>query len=274
MLQRITKGTFGIACIALAIIFTSLAFPSYERTHWYRQIVFTITSPPQKLVTNTSDLFKNIWRHYIDITKKAKENDLLKIKLAETEKKIVEVQEIKKENERLHEMFSLTESLKIKGIGARVISSNVLAEFKTATIDKGSRDGLKKNMTVIGPGGLVGRIGQVANSESVVLLISDPNSSVDVFIHTSGTRALLVGTSGSSALRPFYSLSRLEYLKKTSGINVEDVILTSGLDRLFPAGIPVGTVSKVENASGIFKNADVVPFVDLSQLREVTILFK
>ena len=148
-----------------------------------------------------------------------------------------------------------------------------MAEFKTLTIDKGHNNGLKKNMVVIGPGGLVGHIGQLGSSEARILLISDPNSVVDVIIQRSGTRALLAGTSRGLSARPFFSLTRLEYLRRTSDVKNGDVVITSGLDRIFPTGIPVGTIVGIEEQkTGIFKGADVVPFVDLAHVKEVLVV--
>ncbi len=259
----------------LAIIFTSIAFPNFERVHWYRQIVLTIVTPPQKLATLSSNLVKNTWNHYIAITKASKENEVLKNALAKANQSLIELEEIRKENRNLHELLNMAHSIEAESVGANVIASNVLTEFKTLTTDKGHNDGIRKNMVVLGPGGLVGRIGQVGTDQSNVFLISDPNSAVDVYVERSGSRALLVGTSYDSSLRPFYSLSRLEYLRKTSDIRNGDVVITSGLDKLFPAGIPVGTIHNVENATtGLFKKAEVVPFVDLTEVKEVSIIKK
>lgn len=271
--QKFTKGLVVILCFVLAVVLTSLAFPNFDRVHWYKQIVFTVLSPPQKAATSISDFFGDIWHHYFAISDAAKENDLLKERLAAANQTILSLEDIRKENINLHEMLSIADSIKRDGIGAKVIACDVFAEFKTVTIDKGSADGIVKNQAVLGPGGLVGRIGQVARSESQVFLISDPNSYVDVYVQRTGSRALLVGTSRSATLRPFYSLSRLEYLKRVSDVNDGDVVVTSGLDKLFPAGIPVGTLTEVENTtSGIFRDAKVVPFVDLSSARNVLVL--
>ncbi|MBI2342006.1 MAG: rod shape-determining protein MreC, partial [Deltaproteobacteria bacterium] len=199
----------------------------------------------------------------------------LKKALANANQSLIELEEIGKENKNLHELLNMAHSINVKSVGAHVIASNVLTEFKTLTIDKGHADGIAKNMVVLGPGGLVGRIGQIGANQSSVFLISDPNSAVDVYVERSGGRALLVGTSYGSSLRPFYSLSRLEYLRKTSDIRNGDVVITSGLDKLFPAGIPVGTIHNAENSTtGLFKKAEVVPFVDLMEAKEVSVIIK
>lgn len=273
VLQKLSKGTLLVMALLLAVIFTSLAFPDFERSHWYRQIVVTAITPLQKAFTSISGFAGNTWRHYIALTKASVENDILKAQLAEANRKLIELEDIRKENANLHELLAMASSSRSEGIGSHVIASDVNAEFKTLTIDKGFKDGIRKNMVVIGPGGLVGRIGLVAAHEATVLLISDPNSAVDVFVQRSGARALLNGTSHGTTLRPFYSLSRLEYLRRTSDVSNGDVVITSGLDKLFPPGIPVGTLYNVDTkASGIFRGADVVPFVDLAQVREVMVL--
>ena len=119
----------------------------------------------------------------------------------------------------------------------------------------------------------MGRIGQVYADESTVFLISDPNSAVDVVIQRTGARAILVGAARKVGLRPFFSLSRLEYLRRTSEVIEDDVVVTSGLDRFFPAGIPVGTLKKIKSSqTGVFKEAEVVPFVDFGEVREVLVL--
>ena len=271
--QKFTRGVLAVICVFLAVLLTSLAFPNFERFHWYSQLGMTMISPLQSSLTKISGFFGGAWRHYIAISDAAIENEKLKFDLAEAKRRMIEMEDVRKENNNLHELLSMSSSLKKEGFGARVIASDVTAEFKTVTIDKGFNQGARKNMVVIGPGGLVGRIGKVANSESVVLLIADPNSAVDVTVQRTGARALLVGTSMETELKPFYSLSRLEYLRLVSNVADGDVVITSGLDKLFPFGIPVGTLNKVQNqSSGVFKGADVIPFVDLAQVKNVMVL--
>lgn len=268
----ITKGIIAAVVLILAVVFTSIAFPNFERVHWYRQIIITIATPPQMAITTVTQFIGGVWHHYIALTKTSAENDRLKIELQEKGRRLIELENIKMENKNLRELFEMAESAGMKNMGAEVIALDVMAEFKTATINKGADHGIRKNMVVMAPGGVIGRIGQVASKSSTVLLISDPNSAVDVFVQPSGARALLIGTAGGTALRPFFSLSRLEYLKHASEIENGNVVVTNGLDKLFPKGIPVGTIYNIEDTSGIFKNAEVVPFADLSRLREVTVL--
>jgi len=264
-----------MTALFLAAVFTAIAFPNFERAHWYRQVMNTVASPFQTGATVVGGEATGVWSHYISLVNASKENEELKKQLAEAHAQLVIYEQVKNENSHLTELLQMSKSIKVEGIGARVIANDVMSEFKTVTIDKGARDGIKKNMVVMGPGGLVGRIGQVTETTSRVFLISDPNSAVDVFVERSKARALLVGTSHSSEMRPFFSLSRLEYLRRQSDVKNGDVLITSGLDQLFPPNIPVGTVMGLElTESGIFNSADVVPFVDLTGVKEVLVVTK
>ena len=103
--QKFTRGLVVIFCFVLAVVFTSLAFPKSDRIHWYRQIVFTILSPPQKAVTTISDFFIETWNHYIALSNASKENDILRERLAQANQTIISLEDIRKENRNLHEML-------------------------------------------------------------------------------------------------------------------------------------------------------------------------
>ena len=264
-----------MAALVLVAVFTAIAFPNFERVHWYRQVMNTVASPFQTGATVVGGEASGVWDHYVYLVRASKENEELKKQLAEARAQLISYEQIKNENSHLTELLQMSKTLKLEGVGARVIANDVMSEFKTVTIDKGAREGIKKNMVVIGPGGLIGRIGQVAEFTSKVFLISDPNSAVDVFVERSKARALLVGTSHDAQMRPFFSLSRLEYLRRQSDVKDGDVLVTSGLDQLYPPNIPVGTVTNLElTSSGIFNVAEVVPFVELSAIKEVLVVTK
>jgi len=161
----------------------------------------------------------------------------------------------------------------LDAVGAKVIGNDPRGNFRVLTVDKGERDGIKANMAVMSSDGLVGRVVETAGGFSRVLLITDPNNMVDVIDQRSRARALLSGTlTGTALARDFY-LSRLEYLERKSDVVKGDVVVTSGLDGMYPPGIPVGTISDVaESPQGVFREAKVVPFTDFTRLEEVIIV--
>lgn len=273
ILHKAVKAVLVILIFATAVIFTAIAFPDFERTHWYKQVFITIISPPQKVLTSLSNGTRDIFYHYIAISDAAKENGLLKTEIKDLKSRLFEMEGLQKENAQLLTLLKTAGEFKKEAIGAKVISSSPFGEFKTLLINAGQDKGIKKNMAVVANGSLVGKIGEVNSKTSLVLLISDLNSAVDVISSGSRARALLVGRMGTLSLRPFASLTRLEYLHRTSGIKEDDIIVTSGQDSLYPAGIPVGTVHNIKpDTNGILLSADVVPFNDLFSLENVAVL--
>ena len=123
--------------------------------------------------------------------------------------------------------------------------------------------------------GLVGRVGPVFKHDAIVLLIIDPASHLDVMVQRTQVRSLLSGLGGVRypALEHLQFLTRMEYMKKESEIALQDMIVTSGMDQLYPAGILVGSVEAIKlGPQGIFMRADVLPAVDFSKVKEVLIL--
>jgi hypothetical protein len=120
-------------------------------------------------------------------------------------------------------------------------------------------------MAVVCADGVVGRIASVSPHASRVLLISDHNSGVDALVQRTRARGILEGTLSGMA--------SLKYVKPSEGLEVGDLVVTSGLDGIFPKGLRLGRVVGVtRRESGLFQLAEVVPFVDFSKLEEALIL--
>lgn len=222
-----------------------------------------------------SDGVKGVWHHYIVLVGVQKKNDILTRHIAELEVKIVGMVEIDEENRRLRDLLAYHDTFPYRTLVARVIANDPVAEFKYITINRGAKDGVLPHMPVVGPKGLVGKVGKVTRGSAQVLLIIDPNSAVDVLVQRSRARGLLVGTARRIEIRPGYYLSRLEYLRRISDIKEGDVVVTSGFDRVFPPGIPIGTIHNLAKSRyGIFLEANVVPFENMAEIQEVLVLIK
>lgn len=261
--------------IILALIFFSLTTQRARRATWYESALLNIISPLQYVVTSSIEFVSSIWNHYFVLVGVSQENKELKLKTAALAGKLMRLDEIKQENERLRSLLNYKKMMPYSSVVARVIANDPRAEFKSVIIDLGWKDGLKVLMPVIGPKGLVGKVGKVSANTAQVLLITDPNSAVDVVVQRSRARALLIGKARRTELKAGNYISRLEYLRRVSDIRDDDVVVTSGFDQVYPPGIPVGTVHNIVGSSyGVFKRADVVPFEDFAELEEVLILKK
>lgn len=235
-----------------------------------RGVVSTISKPFQKGFLALYSVFDRVWSNYVYLVGVKEENRALK----ESLHKLLE------ENNRLREELLLTARLKeilkyrarlgIESVAAEVIgysSFGAAGWIKTATLDKGSRDGIKVDMAVVSPRGVVGRIIEVTATTSTVLLITDPRSSIDAIVQRTRIKGLLEGT-GSRTLR-------LKYIRQLDDVKPGDVLVTAGLSGIFPKGLALGRITRVEKGKdNFFKYIEAEPMAPLDNLEEVLIIKK
>lgn len=215
----------------------------------------------------------SVWNHYFYLSQTSFENDQLRQDVALLREQALALQEAQIENQRLHELLKMSEAWSRKPIVARVIANSTHYGIRTAVIDRGWADGVERDRPVMAGGGLVGRVRVIAEHSSTILLITDPNSSVDVIDVRSRVRGLLVGALKITKLSRPVALTLLEYVSQDSDILQKDVLITSGMDGVYPKGLPVGEVHEVRKDDfGLFEDVWVVPAADLSRLEEVVVL--
>jgi len=195
------------------------------------------------------------------------ENRRLKAELNKLLSEQQKYQEALLENKRLRELLSLKEKEYRYVTAARVISRGSDQWSNTLVLDKGLADGVTKDMTAITSKGLVGKISWVSNSYSSLLLLTDINFSAAVRLQESRKEGIISGTG----LRK----CQLKYIPYEEEVKVGDVLITSGLDSLFPKGIPVGYISRIDKKGiGLFQSIEVTPFVDNTKIEEIAIIKK
>jgi rod shape-determining protein MreC len=259
--------------ILLVLLFFSLIPQTQKRAPWYEQMLANLVSPVQCVFTSLSQGVHSVWDGYFSLVGAKGENTKLLAENARIKGELVRVEEIQRENERLRGLLGYKESFDVRSVSARVIANDPRAEFKSLMIDRGQEDGIALYMPVVGPRGLVGRVGRVSEDTALVLLLNDPNCAVDAMIQRSRARGLLVGAVARTKLKSGQYLTRLEYLRRVSDVRDGDVVVTSGLDQVFPPGLPIGTVHDIARSkSGIFKEAEVVPFENFAELQEIMVL--
>ena len=259
----------------LLLLFLSFVTSKARQASWYEQAIWNVVSPGTTLFSKIKNGFQNTWHRYFYLVSVTGENERLKKQLVQFEQVKATQDELNQENERLRKILELQSKINRHGIVASVVAFDPQSQFKSIRIDRGFKDGVKPNMPVVALEGLVGRVGPVFKGDALVLLIADPASYVAVEISRSQLRSILSGQGSKKhlELRHDFFLTRMEYLKKNSDIEIDDRLVTSGLDQLYPAGILVGTVTDVDrDPHGIFARADVLPAEDFTKLKEVIIL--
>jgi len=191
----------------------------------------------------------------------------LEEKIAGLEGEIRRLRAVANENKRLKALLAYKTASTEPSIIAAVISRNPTNWFGTVVINRGKKDGVTRGAAVITPAGVVGRVLTVSGRTAEVLLITDPRSAVGSAVYETQVPGIVRGTlAGSERLK-------MEYVVKDEPVRQGFLVTTSSLSDLFPPGIPVGTVTKVEEQeSGMFKIVYLKPAVDLNRLEEVLVL--
>lgn len=196
---------------------------------------------------------------------RAKENILLRKRVDELLLERAKYQETVLENKRLRQLLDLRERQQRYVATARVLARGTDRWSHILVLDKGSSDGIAKDMCAITPGGLAGKIIEVTDAYAKVLLLTDITFSAAVRLQESRKEGIISGTGTKHLV--------LKYVPYEDAIKTGDIVITSGLDRLFPPGIPVGFVSKVKTQGrGHFQDIEVSPYVDESRIEEILII--
>jgi rod shape-determining protein MreC len=180
-------------------------------------------------------------------------------------------EEIQRENNRLRDQLGVLRQYPWKLKLAHVTGRDPANWWKSIHIDLGWRDGLRPNLTVLVPGALVGRVGEVGYNRAQVFLVGDPSCRVSVTIlETRESTGIIIPPSGEDFAD---SMVGLAFLSRNSEIKPGQKVVTSGQGGVFPKGIPVGLVvdsRAVEN--GLYQEARVKLAVDSKQLEEVWVI--
>lgn len=174
-------------------------------------------------------------------------------------------QEIILENTRLKNLLSFKQNSPYKLIAAKVIARSPDSWTSSVIIDKGTSSGITRGMVVVNYLGMVGKVTQTQRSTSRVSLLSDPSLSVSAIVQRSRQEGLVSGTLGSLLI--------MKYLPEDADINLNDTVVTSGLNDVYPKGLLIGTVVDIgKEYSGLSRYAIIKPAVNLSNIEEVLII--
>ncbi|NWG03198.1 MAG: rod shape-determining protein MreC [Syntrophaceae bacterium] len=265
--RRYSLPIFIVLFLLFALVLMSLRAKQRKGVDFFDALLMEICSPFQKGATLAIKTVQGTFQRYLFLINLEEENRILKQKIAQLQEENHQMKEIKLANERLRELLQFREKKPSSMVGAEVIGQDPSSWFKSLTIDKGERDGVKKGMAVISPTGVVGQILKTAPDYAVVLLLTDYNSAIDSVVQRTRAKAIVEGKGENRC--------QLKYLLRTDEVAVGDVVITSGLGGNFPKGLRIGEVRRVDKRGhGVFQYAELVPSVDLTQLEEVFVIME
>ena len=265
--KRIKQILIWVFLLLLALIFLSFNVEKSKSWNPAAGILIEILAPIQKAVKGSVNFTTGLWSKYVGLINTHDENIKLK---RENERLIMEnsrYKELLSTYKRLQELLNFKENTDETVLAAQVIGRDPSGWFRSIIIDKGRNSGIKENMPVFNAKGVVGQIVSVSYNYSKVLLLIDQNSAVDCIIERSRDSGIVKGISQKECT--------LDYVLKTSDVRVGDLVITSGLDRVYPKGNYVGEVTEVEDSPGeLYKKVKIKPSVDFSKLEEVLVLLR
>jgi rod shape-determining protein MreC len=223
--------------------------------------------PVERAFSATGHFFRDTWHGYIDLRSVREQNRQLQDQLDRLRLEQIRLSEDAAQARRLQALFSFKERFISETVAAQVVATSGTEQSRVVYIDKGTNHGLKADMPVITPSGIVGKITRVFSNSSQVLEITDAHSGVGVMLENSRLRGVLNGTSlGYPEInRSIMSDEKIERGER---------VLTSGGDQIYPRGLAVGVVEQVtqDREGDPFLIIRVKPSSDLNRLEEVLVI--
>ncbi len=262
------KVICALAIFAIAVMIRAAA--SGNADIFLSQTFSVISQPFLKMSTSVIDSVDNFLDRFVRTEEVYLENEKLKTKVQELEEKLVDYENVKRENDQFREFLELKQNNPDYNFEpATVIGRDATNRFASFTIDKGSLDGIEMSDPVITSDGLVGIVWEVGLTYSHIRTILD--ISVEVGVYNIYTRDSGI-VSGDIALSGD-SLCKLSYLPKNSGIAAGDLVVTSGIGGVFPKDLRVGTVRSVElDGNGLSLSAVIEPSADIANVTDVLVI--
>lgn len=208
---------------------------------------------------------KNTIDNFVSVNKILKENSSLKEKISSLKLNEEEYKKISLENERLRKLLEMKKRKDYKIEFAKLSYRNAMSIYKEFYIDKGKNDGIELNMPVLYNNMLIGRIEEVLEDDSKVMMITNEKSKVSIKLGEEKNLGVLVGNNNNTLY--------VDYIIVDSEVKIEDEIKTSGVSEYYPDGVLIGKVEKINKSrDNLFKKIEVSLPYNVLDVNEVMIL--
>ncbi len=222
----------------------------------FERTVLSFFSPVLNGLSSAADSVVGAWSSFVDLRRVGEENERLKSRLRDAEMQLLSQRASVEENARLRVYLDLKPRLPMPTLLADVVARNASPWFKTISIDKGAANGVVHGATVLSPSGVLGRVISVSRNSASVQLLVDRDSGAAVLTERGRVDGIVSGFQDDADGSP---LLLMKYVPSLAAVTPGEVVVTSGLDQLFEKGLVVGTVLRVAEPVGLFKDVWVRP---------------
>ncbi len=240
-----------------------------QESHWLSKPFTLLGSAVSETFYGFSHGVKGTTAMYLDLINIKKQSEALQSHNNELQARLEKMNELLIENDRLRGLLTFKDQTKMSLIAAEVIGRDLVIDHSTITINKGTNDGLKAGQAVITTGGVLGYIFKPEPFTAHVMLITDRYAVVDGIVQRTRAHGIVEGKS------QYGSTLSLKYVEKTEDVKEGDLVVTGGLDNIFPKGFPVAIVESVEKKTfSVSLKVDLRPVVDPYKVEEVFIVLQ
>jgi rod shape-determining protein MreC len=226
-------------------------------------LTFGVFAEVQRTTTSGIGSVRDVWQNYFALQQTRQENQQLRTEVAQLRVGLQQERALAEQSRMLQKLLDMKMETPLKTTAAYVIAGAASPDFRTATIDKGTRDGLKPDMAVISPAGVVGRIILPTSRAAKIQLLIDRDAAAGAVTERGRAQGVVVGTGTSL---------RFDHVSGTADIKVGDRVVTSGIEGIYPKGFEIGQIESIERRAGEFSAIIIRPTVEFSSIEAVLVV--
>jgi rod shape-determining protein MreC len=254
-----------LAVLVIQLLLLSLQITRSNKVRLIQVWAVVVFDPFERALHGAIDASTEAWRTDRDLWRAQQQNHELQLQLVAARSQIHQLSEQAAEAERLREMLEFKQRLPFQTVAAEVIAASPGEGSKAIYIDKGSSAGLTPDLAVITPAGVIGKVLAVFPYSAQVLLITDPSSGAGCLLQRTRAQGILKGGATN--------LCEVHYVVNEDPVEVGETVLTSGLDRIYPKGLPIGRVIRAQ-IGDVYREIVVEPSATLDRLETVLVVLK
>jgi rod shape-determining protein MreC len=226
-------------------------------------LTFGVFAEVQRTTTSGIGSVRDVWHNYFALQQTRQENQQLRTEVAQLRVGLQQERALAEQSRMLQKLLDMKLETPLKTTAAYVIAGAASPDFRTATIDKGTSDGLKPDMAVISPAGVVGRIILPTSRAAKIQLLIDRDAAAGAMTERGRAQGVVVGTGTSL---------RLDHVPGTADLKVGDRVVTSGIEGIYPKGFEIGQIESIERRAGDFSAVIIRPAVEFSSVEAVLVV--
>ena len=226
-------------------------------------LTFGVFAEVQRTTTSGMGSVRDVWQNYFALQQTGQENQQLRTEVAQLRVGLQQERGLAEQSRMLQKLLDMKMETPLKTTAAYVIAGAASPDFRTATIDKGTRDGLKPDMAVISPAGVVGRIILPTSRAAKIQLLIDRDAAAGAVTERGRAQGVVVGTGTSL---------RFDHVSGTADLKVGDRVVTSGIEGIYPKGFEIGQIESIDRRAGEFSAIIIRPTVEFSSIEAVLVV--